>query len=60
MFQASTFDVSATAPAGEYVLQVGVYDSRAKGDLPITAGDPRLGSQQEPIRRFEVARIRVQ
>jgi hypothetical protein len=25
-----------------------------------TAGDKRLGSQQEPIRRFEVARIQVQ
>jgi Dolichyl-phosphate-mannose-protein mannosyltransferase len=60
MFQSSTFDVAATAPAGEYVLRVGVYDSRAKADLPITAGDPRLGSQQEPIRRFEVARIQVQ
>ena len=60
MFQTSTFDVSATAPAGEYVLRVGVYDSRVKSDLPITAGDPRLGSQQEPIHRFELARIRVQ
>lgn len=60
MFQASTFDVSATAPAGEYVLRVGVYDSRAKADLPITAGDPRLGSQSEPIYRFEVARIQVE
>jgi hypothetical protein len=60
LFQSSTFDVSATAPAGEYVLRVGIYDSRTKSDLPITAGDPRLGSQQEPIRRFELARIRVQ
>jgi hypothetical protein len=60
MFQASTFDVSATAPAGEYVLRVGIYDSKARADLPITAGDLRLGSQQEPIRRFEVAHIRVQ
>jgi hypothetical protein len=60
MFQSSTFAVAATAPAGEYVLRVGIYDSRAKADLPITAGDPRLGSQQEPIRRFEVARIQVQ
>lgn len=60
MFQSSTFDVSATAPAGEYVLRVGIYDSRAKADLPITAGDERLGSQQEPIRRFEVAKIQVQ
>ena len=60
MFQSSTFDVSATAPAGEYVLRVGIHDSKAKTDLPITAGDPRLGSQQEPIRRFEVAHIRVQ
>ena len=60
LFQSSTFDVSATAPAGEYVLRVGIYDSRTKSDLPITAGDPRLGSQQEPIRRYELARIRVQ
>jgi hypothetical protein len=60
MFQSSTFDVSATAPAGEYVLRVGIYDSRAKSDLPITAGDERLGSQQEPIRRFDVAHIEVQ
>ena len=60
MFQSSTFDVSATAPAGEYVLQVGIFDSRVKSDLPISAGDPRLGSRQEPIRRFEVARIQVQ
>ena len=60
LFQSSTFDVSATAPAGEYVLRVGVYDSRARIDLPITAGDARLGSQQEPIRRYEVARIVVQ
>jgi len=60
MFQSSTFDVSATAPAGEYVLRVGIYDSRAKADLPITAGDERLGSQQEPIRRFEIAHIQVQ
>jgi hypothetical protein len=60
MFQSSTFDVSATAPAGEYVLRVGIYDSKAKADLPITAGDARLGSQQEPIRRFELAHIRVQ
>jgi hypothetical protein len=60
MFQSSTFDVAATAPPGEYVLRIGVYDSRAKADLPIAAGDPRLGSQQEPIRRFEVARIQVQ
>ncbi|MCC7366914.1 MAG: glycosyltransferase family 39 protein [Chloroflexi bacterium] len=60
LFQSSTFDVSATAPAGEYVLRVGIYDSKARADLPITAGDPRLGSQQEPIRRFELARIRVQ
>jgi hypothetical protein len=60
MFQSSTFDVSATAPAGEYVLQVGIFDSRVKSDLPISAGDPRLGSRQEPIRRFEVAKIQVQ
>ena len=60
MFQSSTFDVAATAPAGEYVLRVGIYDSKAKADLPITAGDSRLGSQQEPIRRFEVAKIQVQ
>jgi hypothetical protein len=60
LFQSSTFDVSATAPAGEYVLRVGVYDSRAKGDLAVTAGDARLGSQQEPIYRFELARITVQ
>ena len=60
LFQSSTFDVSATAPAGEYILRVGIYDSRTKTDLPITAGDPRLGSQQEPIRRYELARIRVQ
>ena len=60
MFQTSTFDVSATAPAGEYVLQVGIFDSRAKADLAVTAGDPRLGSRQEPIRRFEVAHIKVQ
>jgi hypothetical protein len=60
MFQASTFDVSATAPAGEYALRVGVYDSRAKADLPIRAGDPRLGSRLEPIHRFEVARVQVQ
>jgi hypothetical protein len=60
MFQSSTFDVSATAPVGEYVLRVGIYDSKAKADLPITAGDARLGSQQEPIRRFELAHIRVQ
>ena len=43
MFQSSTFDVSATAPAGEYVLRVGIYDSRAKVDLPITAGDDAWG-----------------
>ena len=60
MFQTSTFDVAATAPAGEYVLQVGIYDSKAKADLPVTAGDARLGSQQEPIRRFELAKIQVQ
>jgi hypothetical protein len=60
MFQSSTFDVAATAPAGEYVLRVGIYDSKAKADLPVTAGDARLGSQQEPIRRFEVARIQAQ
>jgi len=60
LFQSSTFDVAATAPAGEYVLRVGVYDSRAKTDLPITAGDTRLGSQQAPILRYEVARIVVQ
>ncbi|MFN8635818.1 MAG: glycosyltransferase family 39 protein [Chloroflexota bacterium] len=60
MFQTSTFDVSATAPAGEYILRVGVFDSKAKADLPVTAGDPRLGSQQEPIRRYEVAKIKVQ
>jgi hypothetical protein len=60
MFQTSTFDIAASSPPGEYLLRVGVYDSRAKADLPITAGDPRLGSQQEPIRRFEVARIQVQ
>jgi hypothetical protein len=60
MFQSSTFDVSATAPAGEYVLQVGIFDSRVKSELAISAGDPRLGSRQEPIRRFEVARIQVQ
>jgi len=60
LFQSSTFDVSATAPAGEYVLRVGVYDSRAKADLPLTAGDARLGSQGEPIYRYEVARIAVQ
>ena len=60
MFQSSTFDVAATAPAGEYVLRVGIHDSKGKTDLPITAGDQRLGSQQEPIRRFEIARIQVQ
>lgn len=60
LFQSSTFDVAATAPAGEYVLRVGVYDSRAKTDLPVTAGDVRLGSQQDPIRRYEVARITVE
>jgi hypothetical protein len=60
MFQTSTFDVSATAPAGEYVLRVGIFDSKAKADVPVSAGDPRLGSQQEPIRRYEVAKIRVQ
>jgi hypothetical protein len=60
LFQSSTFEVSATAPAGEYVLQVGIYDSRTKAELPVTAGDPRLGSQQEPIRRFELARIKVE
>jgi hypothetical protein len=42
------------------VLRVGIYDSRAKSDLAITAGDERLGSQQEPIRRFDVAHIEVQ
>jgi hypothetical protein len=52
--------VAATAPAGEYTLRVGIYDSRARSDLPISAGDPRLGMQQEPIRRFEVAHIQVQ
>jgi hypothetical protein len=60
MFQSSTFDVSATAPAGEYVLRVGIYDSHAKVDLPISAGDARLGMQQEPIRRYELARIQVE
>ena len=34
MFQSSTFDVAATAPVGEYVLRVGIYDSKAKADLP--------------------------
>ncbi len=60
MFQSSTFDVSATAPAGEYVLRVGIYDSRTKADLPVTAGDPRLGMQQEPIKRYELARVQVE
>jgi hypothetical protein len=60
LLQTSTFVVSATAPAGEYVLRIGIYDTRAKADLPITAGDSRLGSQQEPIRRYDVAHIQVE
>jgi hypothetical protein len=60
LFQTSTFDVSATAPAGEYTVRIGIYDTRAKADLPITAGDSRLGSQQEPIRRYDVAHIQVE
>ena len=59
LFQASTFDVAPDAPAGDYVLTVGVYDSKAKTDLAITAGDPRLGSSTEPLHRYEVARVTV-
>jgi hypothetical protein len=59
LFQSSTFDVPPEAPSGEYALTVGVYDSRARADLPITAGDPRLGSIAEPIHRFELAKIQV-
>lgn len=59
LFQTSTFDVPAEAPPGEYVLVVGVYDSKVKADLPITAGDPRLGSSSEPLHRHEVARVTV-
>jgi hypothetical protein len=60
LFQSSTFDVPPDAPSGEYILRVGVYDSRAKAELAITAGDARLGSQPEPIYRYDVARIVVQ
>ncbi|MCC6174842.1 MAG: glycosyltransferase family 39 protein [Chloroflexi bacterium] len=59
VLQASTFDVPPDAPSGEYVLHVGVYDSRTKANLPISAGDPRLGSSPEPLYRFEVARLTV-
>jgi hypothetical protein len=59
LFQTSVFDLPADAPPGEYGLLVGVYDSRAKANLPITGGDPRLGSLVEPIHRFEIAQITV-
>jgi hypothetical protein len=59
LFQASTFDIAPEAPPGEYVLTVGVHDSKAKANLPITAGDPRLGSSSEPLHRYEVARVTV-
>jgi hypothetical protein len=59
LLQTSLFDIAATAPAGEYVLLVGVYDSRGKVNLPITGGDPRLGSRTEPIDRFELATLQV-
>ncbi|MBA2447086.1 MAG: glycosyltransferase family 39 protein [Chloroflexi bacterium] len=59
LFQASTLEIPAEAPSGEYVLSVGVHDSRARAELAITAGDPRLGSRSEPLHRFDVARVRV-
>ncbi|MDP8923132.1 MAG: glycosyltransferase family 39 protein [Chloroflexota bacterium] len=59
LLQTSTFEVPPAAPAGEYAVVVGVYDSKAKTDLPITAGDPRLGSSADPLHRYEVARIQV-
>lgn len=59
LIQASMFDVPADAPSGEYTLVVGVYDSKAKADLPLTAGDPRLGSSTGPLQRYEVASITV-
>ncbi|HYU17762.1 MAG TPA: glycosyltransferase family 39 protein [Chloroflexota bacterium] len=59
LFQSSSFDVSATAPPGEYVLTVGVYDTRARAELPVTAGDARLGSRGGPLYRFELAKLQV-
>jgi Dolichyl-phosphate-mannose-protein mannosyltransferase len=59
LFQTTTLDIPVGAPAGEYVVSVGVSDSRLRAELPITAGDPRLGSSTEPLRRFDVAQIRV-
>ena len=59
LFQSSAFELPAGASAGEYTLTLGVHDSRAKQELPITAGDPRLGSRSEPIHRFEIGTVRV-
>jgi hypothetical protein len=59
LFQTTILDAPDKAPADDYSLVVGVYDSRARSDLPITAGDPRLGSRGEPLQRFELARVVV-
>ncbi|MFN8521696.1 MAG: glycosyltransferase family 39 protein [Chloroflexota bacterium] len=59
LFQTSIFDLPANAPSGDYVLWVGVYDSRAKADLPLTAGDSRLATRAEPVYRFGAAQILV-
>jgi hypothetical protein len=59
LFQTSIFALPEDAPVGEYVISVGVYDSKAKAQLPVTAGDPRLGSSTEPLRRFDLGRVRL-
>ena len=59
LFQTSIFKLPDEAPTGEYALSVGVLDTRARAELPITAGDDRLGSRAVPIYRFELARVRV-
>ena len=59
LFQTSIFKLPDDAPTGEYGLSVGVLDTRARGELPITAGDERLGSRSEPLYRFELGTIRV-
>jgi hypothetical protein len=59
LVQTSVFELPADAPTGEYALSVGVYDSKVKANLPITGGDPRLGSSPEPLHRHELGRVVV-
>lgn len=59
LFQTSIFDLPATAPTGAYTIVVGLYDSKTRTDLAVTAGDPRLGARLDRLTRLELGRVTV-